>query len=100
MHGRRTAPTIQTMCTNSTNGLLESSKENKRKIGVPMLETESMTHKTIEQENERHEVDWPRRKYKWCLEVGVILQIHVMQKVMFFGHYRKSELNTDISESL
>jgi len=35
------------MRTNSTNELLESSKENKRKIGMPMPETESTTHKTI-----------------------------------------------------
>jgi len=33
--------------TNSTNELLESSKENKRKIGAPMPETESATHETI-----------------------------------------------------
>src|SRR6266702_8571037 len=33
--------------TNSTNELLESSKENKRKFGVPMPETESVTHETI-----------------------------------------------------
>jgi len=35
------------MCTNSTNELLESSKENKRNIGMPMPKTESTTHETI-----------------------------------------------------
>jgi len=33
--------------TNSTNKLLESSKENKRKFSMPMPETESATHKMI-----------------------------------------------------
>ncbi len=49
------------MHTNSTNELLENSKENKRNIGTPMPKTESMTHETIKQENERHDVDQPRR---------------------------------------
>ncbi len=48
-------------CTNSINELLENSKENKRNIGMPMPETESTTHKTIKQEDKRHDVDWPRR---------------------------------------
>ena len=30
--------------------------------------------------------------------VDVILQTHMMQKVMFFSHDQKSELNTDISK--
>ncbi len=52
---------IRTTCTNSTNELLENSKENKRNIGAPMPKTESTTHETIEQEDERHNVDRPRR---------------------------------------